>query len=212
MPTCTVPMRIDTATMDKPLSAAAGKNRRLKPALVLVELIIVIIIMTMMVALASVSLIGVAGRSEFEKEAQSLINILKMAQNAAAESDQRYAVVFDFDEGTYTLRPFARLDMEQVLDEEPVMMTGYFTDRFQLDYVLYDDFTDTRDWDVEEMDYFRAWFWAGHSGWQYGGKIVLLDIDGYPYSIVINRLSKMITLETGDVEILEPIYKEYVPF
>ena len=176
------------------------------------ELIIVIAIMAMMAFLATFSLVGMVGRTKFKKEACAFVNILKMAQNAAAETDRRYAVILDFDENTYTLRQFAVIDHDKILDEEPVIAEGIFTDRCRLDYVLFDNFVDTRDWDLENMEFFRAWFFAGHSGWQYGGKIVLLDADGNPYSVVINRLSIFIALQPGDVEILEPRYKEDVPF
>jgi hypothetical protein len=59
---------------------------------------------------------------------------------------------------------------------------------------------------------FEARFYAGHSGWQYGGKIVLLDGDGNPYSVIVNRISIVISLLPGDVEILAPQYPEDVPF
>jgi hypothetical protein len=57
-----------------------------------------------------------------------------------------------------------------------------------------------------------AMFRAGHSGWQYGGKIVLLDEDEQPYSVVVNRLNRLVTLEEGDVEILKPKRAYEVPF
>ena len=181
-------------------------------AMVLTELIIVIIIISAMTAIAIFNFSGVLSRTKFKRQAHGLINVLNLAQNAAAETDRRYAVILDFDENTYTLRQFAVIDHDKILDEEPIIAQGYFTDQCRLDYVLFDDFVDTRDWDIENMEFFRAWFFAGHSGWQYGGKIVLLDADGNPYSVVINRLSKVIALQPGDVEILEPRYKEDVPF
>ena len=47
-------------------------------------------------------------------------------------------------------------------------------------------------------------FRTGKAGWQYGGKIVVADSEGNEYSIVINRLSRMIQLKPGDVKILTP--------
>ena len=203
----TAPMRIDNATADAGRLCARIKARRPVRALVLIELIIVIAIMLMMVGLTTFSLSAVSTRSKFEKGAYTFINVLKMAQNAAAESDRRYAVILDFDEQTYTLRQFASLDLETIPPEEAIITTGNFTDQCYLDYVLFDDFEDTMD---EEA--YEARFYAGHSGWQYGGKIVLLDANGNPYSVIVNRLSRVITLQPGDVEILAPQYQEDVPF
>jgi len=180
--------------------------------MVLTELIIVIFIVSAMAAIAVIRFTDVIGRSKFHRQAYAFINVMKMAQTAAAETDRRYAVVLDLVENTYALRQFTILDHEQILDEEPIIAEGTFTDQCFLDYVLFDNFVDTRDQDAEDMDVLNAWFFAGHSGWQYGGKIVLLDADGNPYSVIVNRISRVITLERGDVEILQPQYREDVPF
>jgi type II secretory pathway pseudopilin PulG len=124
MPIFTVPMRIDNATADAGRICARIKAKRPVRALVLIELIIVIAIMLMIVGLATFSLSAVSTRTNFEKEAYTFINILKMAQNAAAESDRRYAVILDFDEQTYTLRQFASLDLETIPPEEAIITTG----------------------------------------------------------------------------------------
>ncbi|MHC4757832.1 MAG: hypothetical protein ACYTE8_04180, partial [Planctomycetota bacterium] len=50
----------------------------------------------------------------------------------------------------------------------------------------------------------QAKFRAGNSGWQYGGKIVLLDNNEQAYSIVVNRLIRTIELKEGDVDFLTP--------
>jgi len=197
MPTFSVLTRID-------------QHRR--GGLVLVELIIVLAIMAMLTALATVSFSGALARSEFSNQADELVNTIRMAGNAAAESNRRYAVTIDFLENTYELRQFTVLDMEQVLEEEPILESGEFTDQCQLDYVLFDDFYDTRQEEPENLEMLRVWFWASRSGWQYGGKIVLLDADGNPYSIIINRLSRVVTLQRGDVDILEPREKDELVF
>jgi uncharacterized protein YhaN len=56
----------------------------------------------------------------------------------------------------------------------------------------------------------QAKFRAGRAGWQFGGKIVLLDAAGHEYSIVINRISRIVNLQNGDVEFLQP--QDDVPF
>ena len=182
---------------------AVYKNR----ALVLVEMLIVLGIVVFLTTLVTLNFTGAVGRTEFQKQAYEFINTLKMAQNAAAESDRRYAVVLDFIEKTYTLREFASLDLATIPDDVAVIKVGNFTEHCQLDYVVLDDLRDTRD-EGEDIESVR--FLAGHSGWLFGGKIVLRDADGYPYSVLVNRISRVITLNEGDVEIMEPL--EDVPF
>ncbi len=206
MSICTALMRIDEtfdSLCDKAKRRAGGRDR----ALVLMEMLVVLVIIGLMTALATLNFSSVSRRAKFEREAYAFINVLKMAQNAAAESDKRYAVILDFDEQSYTLRQFDSLSLDVIPDEEAIITTGYFTDECYLDWVLFDDF----EYAIEETAY-EARFYAGHSGWQYGGKIVLLDADGNPYSVVVNRLSRVITLQPGDVEILEPQYQEDVLF
>lgn len=206
MPTCTAPMRIDEAFEGTSREAwrTAEPPRR---AMVLMEMLVVLVIIGLITALAMINFSSVSRRAKFEREAYAFINVLKMAQNAAAESDKRYAVILDFNEQSYTLRQFDSLSLDVIPDEEAIITTGYFTDECYLDWVMFDDF----EYAIEETAY-EARFYAGHSGWQYGGKIVLLDADGNPYSVVVNRLSRVITLQAGDVEILEPQYQEDVPF
>jgi hypothetical protein len=67
---------------------------------------------------------------------------------------------------------------------------------------------DDGDWTNEAPALFRV----GKSGWQYGGKIVVADEDGREYSIVINRLSRMIGLFDGDVGILMPRSEDEMGF
>ena len=50
----------------------------------------------------------------------------------------------------------------------------------------------------------QAKFRAGHAGWQYGGKIVLVDENDMEYTIMVNRLDKTVEFLSGDVELLAP--------
>ena len=185
-------------------------KKPLRPnGLVLAELIVAVIIISFMMSMAMLSFSTIFGKTVFEKEVHDFINVMKMAQDASAETDRRYAVILDFAEQTYTLREFISLDLETLDEDEAILTTGSFSDNCRLDYVLFDDFDDTRDWGENILE---ARFMAGRSGWQYGGKIVLLDDDGNPYSVIVNRLSKIITLVPDDIELLEPKYEEDVPF
>jgi hypothetical protein len=128
---------------------------------------------------------------------------MQMAASAAAESDRRYEVIIDMAEQSYTLRQITSPDISQVLEEE-IIVKNDFSDNCRVAYVLFDDGDYTNEG--------RAKFRAGHSGWQYGGKIVLLDSEERPYSVVVNRLNRIVTLKKGDVELLMPKFKENVPF
>jgi len=90
-------------------------------------------------------------------------------------------------------------------DETPgeMIVQNYFTDNCRLVYVWFDDGIDTNA---------RAWFRVGPSGWQNGGKIVLMDEKEQSYSIVINRINRIVTLEEGNLELLEPKPVNELPF
>jgi len=171
-------------------------------AVVLTELIVVIVIIGMLTGLAMLTLGGVYSQRKFEQEAYAVVDVLKKAYHASAETDRRYAVVFDFVEGAYVLRQFASLDLQTPSDEEAIISAGRFSRHCVLDYVLFDDFMDTRD---EGDRISEARFLCGRGGWQYGGKIVLRDFEGRPYSIVVNRLCGDVRLLPGDAEILVPV-------
>ncbi len=167
---------------------------------VLLEVLIVVGLMAFLLSLGVLGYSGLWGGRQFRHQAQELVNLFQMAREAAAQSDRRYAVVLDFVERKYVLRQFAALDLQTIPEDEAVIHTGYFTDRFQLDYVLYDDLEDTR----EKENVTEARFYAGRSGWQYGGKVVVRDEDGNPWSIVISRMVSPVRLVEGDVPILLP--------
>ena len=102
--------------------------------------------------------------------------------------------------------------MAITLDEEPILAEGTFSENFWLDYVLFDDGTDTRDWDIENTEYFIVWLMAGRTGWNNSAKIVILDDEGEPHSILTNRMSGKIELIEGDAYLPEPRNKRDVPF
>ena len=178
---------------------------------VLMEMIIVIVILGLMTTIAGLKLLPAFERSMFKREAQEIVSALEMAQNAAAQSNRRYAVLFDLieHEQSYTIQEINALD-ELALDAEPdpemVLATKMLSERCWIDYIRFDDGSDTREEDVDPATQ-RIYFVAGRNGWQNGGKIVMLDNDGNPYTIVVNRLSKMITMIAGeeDIFVLEAI-------
>jgi len=205
MPICEVPM--PTEKKDEWELYGRGSMNKTgngRGGFVLFELIIVIFIVAMSVGIAVLSFSGLAGRSRFEVEARQLASILRMAVTAAAESDRKYEVIIDIGQQSYTLREITSPDLSQVLEEE-IIETRELGENCRLLYVQFDDM-ERSDEGTDDTAMFRA----GQAGWQYGGKIVLLDSAGNEYSIVVNRLTRTIELEQGDVEFLVP--RENVPF
>lgn len=210
MRTCTVQMLTENSGQAFSEQPANKRNRNQK-ALVFIELLVIIGIFGFLIAITTLNLTGTVGRSKFEREVSGFIGALQMAVNAAAESNRRYAVIIDIMENSYTFRQFASLELDIIPDEEAIMKTTLFSKNCLVEYVAFDDGVDTRDWG-DDMQELAAKFMAGHSGWQNGGKIVFLDLEGNQYSVIVNRLSRTIELKQGDVEILEPKDRKDVPF
>ena len=169
----------------------------------LTELIIVVLMISLFVLLAMVNLGGLLGKSSFKAQAQELVSTMQMAASAAAESDRRYEVIIDPVEQGYTLRQITTPVLSQVLEEE-IIVENELGDNCRIAYVEFDD-----------GDYINdgwAKFRIGRAGWQFGGKIVLLDEEEQEYSIVVNRINRIIALEKGDVELLTPKNQDEVPF
>ena len=211
MATFTAQMQTDTPA--RPSRVCLHRRQAVRAchahALVLIELIVVISMLALLVSITAINLTGTLFRTRFDRQAHDFMTTLKMAQDAAAQSDTRYAVVIDIDEKTYTLKPFYEI-FEGTPIEEEAMSTGRFTDDFQLEYVRFDDGQDTRNVESNTEEIYRIWLMAGQSGWQNGAHIGLLDADGNPYTVVMNRLNRTITICPGELEMLETLDK--VPF
>ena len=161
---------------------------------VLIEMLMVVGLIGLMAVVATISFGAMWGNLRFKRQAEELVGVFQMAYNAAAENDRRYAVVLDFTEQSFVLREFKSLDLEMMDPDEAIIQTGYFSEALTVDYVVYDDLDDTRDFENTT----EARFLAGHSGWQYGGKVVLRDADGMPWTIVIHRFARPVELFKGE--------------
>lgn len=181
-----------------------------RQAFVLVEMLLVVAIIGLMTGLAVFSVSSMWGNLRFKRQAQHLVDIFQMAQNASAETNRRYAVVLDFTEQAYILRRYETTDLSTLPDEEAIIDKGYFNKALTIDYVVYDDLEDTRDKQDDSVT--EARFLAGKAGWQFGGKVVLIDENGNPWSILIHRFAKPVELFEGDAEMYLPQYPEQVPF
>ena len=168
---------------------------RMKNGFTLAELLVVVVVISLFILLAQLHL--------FRLMRKQLISTMQMAATAAAESDRRYEVIIDLDEQSFLLREITTPDLTEVLDEE-IILQDRLSNNCRIVYVEFDDGDFTHEG--------RAKFRAGHSGWAFGGKIVLLDEKEKPYSVVVNRLNRIIKLEEGDVRLLEPKYKDDLVF
>jgi hypothetical protein len=172
---------------------------------VLAEVIMVLFIVAMFTTLAMINLSDVLSKNSFKSRAHDLVKLFQMAATSSGQTGRRYEIIIDFVQNSYTLLEITTgLVAVEDIKEEEIIQTGQFSDRFQLSYVMFDD----GDWTNEAPALFRV----GKSGWQYGGKIVVADEDGREYSIVINRLSRMIGLFDGDVGILMPRSEDEMGF
>jgi hypothetical protein len=145
---------------------------------------------------------GPLRRITFKGQIQEFVATMQMAVNAAAESDRRYEVIIDLAEQKYTLRQMTSPDVNEVLEEE-IIVENDFSESCYVDYIVFDDLERTDD-NSKGYEVIAATFRAGRAGWQNGGKIVFLDRDDQPYSIIVNRLNGIITLKEGDVTFLLP--------
>jgi prepilin-type N-terminal cleavage/methylation domain-containing protein len=171
--------------------------------LTLTELVVVIVIVSLFVLLAQINLFGLLRKNTFRAQVQDIISTMQMAASAAAESNRRYEFIIDPIEQNYLLREITSPDLSQILQEE-IIVENNLSDNCRVTYIEFDD--------GESINDGWAKFRVGHSGWQYGGKIVLLDSKERPYSVVVNRLNRTVSLTEGDVGLLEPKAKEEVPF
>ena len=179
------------------------RANRIKNGFTLAELLVVVVVISLFALLAQLHLFGLLRKNTFKAQIQQLVSTMQMAAAAAAESDRRYEVIIDLDEQSFLLREITTPDLTEVLDEE-IIVKDRLSNNCRLVYVEFDDGDFTHEG--------RAKFRAGHSGWAFGGKIVLLDEKEKPYSVIVNRLNRIIKLEEGDVRLLEPKYKDDLVF
>lgn len=170
------------------------KNRK---AAVLAEVIMIVFIVALFTTITLFNLSGVVYKNSFKSRAHDLTGLFKKAVVSAAQGGRRYEIVLDFAQNSYLLREMiSGIVSVEDIEEEEIIYTGQFDEKFQLIYVMFDD--------GETTSEAPALFRVGKSGWQYGGKIVVADSDGSEYSIIVNRLSRTIEMLNGDVEIAMP--------
>jgi prepilin-type N-terminal cleavage/methylation domain-containing protein len=170
------------------------------------EFLVVIAIVSLFVALAQIHLFGLLRKNTFKAQTQELVSTMQKAASAAAETGRRYEVIIDITNQSYELKQITGSEIYvDNPDETPgeIIVQNNLGENCRLTYVWFDDGVDTNT---------KAWFRVGPSGWQNGGKIVLLDVNDQPYTIVVNRINRVVKLEEGDIELVEPKAKDELPF
>ncbi len=176
------------------------------------ELLVVLVVISLFVLIAQIHLFGLLKRNTFKAQVQEFVATMQMAVSAAAQTGRRYEVTIDLDQQSYLLREYILPELQTEDSEEEIIVQNNFAENCRVEYVLFDDLTETDD------RYRVANFRVGRSGWQSGGKIVLLDIsdkkngEWQPYSVVVGRLSRIVKLEKGDVQLLRPKTRNELPF
>ncbi len=195
---------IRTFTAPMPTDKRRPQRRLLSPGFTLSELVVVILIVSLIILLAGSNLYGLLIKNTFRGQLQEIVSAMQMAGNSAAETGRKYEVIFDLSSQSYLLREITTPDLFADVLEEEIISLNELGDNCHIAYVIFDDGVYTN----QDIAKFRV----GRSGWQCGGKIVFTDLSEHPYSIIVGRISRNITISDGDVDILLPKSPEEVPF
>ena len=177
--------------------------RRAEKGFTLIEMSVTLAVVAVMLALVQLSVLGLLRKSTFKGQIHEFVSTLQMAIHAAAQSGRRYEVIIDPIEQSYLLREITTPDLAEVLQEE-IILEGLFGEHCRVEYVEFDDGA------MAASERFK--FRAGHGGWQYGGRIVFRDQEDHPYTIVVNRLNRVIELHEGEVDIWKPKSEQEISF
>jgi prepilin-type N-terminal cleavage/methylation domain-containing protein len=184
-------------------SLTSYERRVTRHGFTLAESMVVVVIISLLVAIAATNLKGVILRNSFKSKVQGLVSAIEAASTAASQTGKRYEVIIDIPQQSYLLREISSSNLAEVLEEEIISQEDFGTS-CSVSYVLFDDgeFTSSD----------RAKFRASRTGWQNGGIIVLLDEDEQPWTIGIDRLSNIVSLQSGETQIVWPRSKDELPF
>lgn len=168
-----------------------------------IEVVIITVIVGIFALMAQSNLFGLLRKTTFKAQMQEFISVMQLAASTAAESNKRYEVIIDLTNQSYLFCEKTSSDLSEVL-EENIIAENEFGPNCRAVYIQFDDGDYTQDG--------QAKFRAGHAGWAYGGKIVFLSVGDQqqysqselPYSVVVNRLNRIVTLKEGDIDLLEP--------
>lgn len=171
--------------------------------LTLLEMMITITVISLFLLLANTVVVSRVHKYTFKSDIQDFLSTVQMAATTAAESGRRYEVsIYPMDQ-SYRLREITSSQLDDVRQED-IIDEGGFGQSCRVEYIEFDDGEMSR----LEPVHFRV----GHRGWAYGGKIVFLNQDDQPVTVLINRLNRTVEMVEGDVDLLTPKSKEELPF
>ncbi|WP_094760370.1 pilus assembly FimT family protein [Sedimentisphaera salicampi] len=172
----------------------------------LVEMMMCLVVVGLITGIVIYASNTLSTSARFQRQAYHILETFREASIAASQSDRRYGVMFDFINFEYVLyeintdQPYSK--GFETLREEDILESRSFNDYCELLYVQFDD----GEYIDSTSEQGKALFLVGKGGWDYGGKVVLADIEGNLHSIVVNRLGNNPELLEGDVQLLEPAY------
>lgn len=188
------------------LNAKTKNSFHARAGLVLAELVAVVTIVGLLLLVSIFNISWAKSASRFKSQARELASTLQRAVRAAAKNNNKYSIIINVAEQSYVLRHIKSAELYEIGDEKEIIFEKYLTPDCQIDYVEFDDAEGT------DKKNTIAHFIAARSGFQAGGKIVLFDAEGSEYSIIVNRLSRIVELKKGFVELLPVKYRDELPF
>ena len=180
-------------------SPGQKSRRNCNHGFTMTEMLVVIVILSLLLLIAQVNIFAMLRRNTFKAQLQLFVSTMQSAITAAEQSDRRYEFIIDLTDQSFMLRQITSPDLSQVLDEE-IIVNENLSENCRVTYVEFDDGDFTHDG--------KAKFRAGHAGWAYGGKIILVDDNDQKYSVIVNRMNRIVALEKGDYQLLRPVLKD----
>jgi prepilin-type N-terminal cleavage/methylation domain-containing protein len=184
---------------------------RKRSGFTLIEAMVALAVASLLIVLGAWNLAGPLQKNTFRAKAQKLASTMQKAAIAASQTGRRFEVIIDLVEQQYTLRQISSDNLTYMLEEEIITIED-FSENCQVYYVEFDDPEEEVASVDQNTETLQAKFRAGPSGWQYGGKIVLIDEQDRLYTVVISTLSRMVTLKEGDIVIPKSKRADEIPF
>ena len=188
------------------LNAKTKNSFNARAGLVLAELVAVVTIIGLLLMVSIFNISGAKSSSRFKSQANELVFTLQRAIRSSSKNSNNYSIIINIPEQSYILRHIKTTELYEISNEKEIIIEKYLTPDCQIAYVEFDDAEGTDEQNA------IGHFITGRSGWQAGGKIVLLDADGTEYTIVVNRLNRIVELKKGFVELMPTRYRDELPF
>jgi Tfp pilus assembly protein FimT len=166
------------------------------PGFTLIETVVMIVLIGLLAGMAMMNISGIAFGSRFSTETTELVSTLRQAYGAAIQGGKRYEIRLDLAQQSYLMRTLTPANYGQPPEQQEVIDERQLDDQCRIEYVEFDDGVAT------DQDFNVANFRAGRAGWQRGGRILVVDSAGTEYSIMVNRLTGVVTIEKGNVPLL----------